>query len=176
MQVCGAKISLGSRRNRGYTTWICQVTWCHEGFETAGRTAVSSQIRHHKHIECLFKHQFMTLASRWCQDFTRMEEKPKVRYTTYICPVTHPHVGFKTARWKAVSSWFRYCKHIDCLFEPQITALASMWCQDFTRIEDKWVLHDLNMSSDSMSRGVWNGRANGSFKSNSWSQTHRMPF
>jgi len=33
------------------------------GFETAGRTAVSSRIRDHKHIDCLFKHQFIVLAS-----------------------------------------------------------------------------------------------------------------
>jgi len=107
---------LASRRNGGYTTWICQVTHRHVGFETAGRTAVSSRVRHHRHIDCLFKHQFIALASMWCQDFTRIEHKPKVKYTTYLCEVTHPHVGFETDGRNAVSSWFRYCKHKDCPF------------------------------------------------------------
>jgi len=96
--------------------------------------------------------------------------------TTYICQVTHPHVGSKTAGQKAVSSWFRYCKHIVCLFRTSDHWTCKHVVPRFhldrremgvTRPEYvKWL--DVTW--------VWNGRANGSFKSNSWSQTHRLPF
>jgi len=105
-------------------------------FETAGRKAVSSRIRHHTHIDCLFKHQFIALASMWCQDFTRIKEKWRV-HDLNMSSDSPPRGVWNGRANGSFKSNLSSHTHIDCLFEPPITALASMRCQNFTRIEEK---------------------------------------